>query len=822
MFNETFLKRNEFRTLYGERIYAIAKNIEKLYQKKVKIDEHIHFLKECKRNQLIPKGLRLKTTTFNTKNILLIQSTSIKLRNNLLDHRYREQRMFNIEIKTQNSIIKWYLEDCQPEREHNNDLHWMNKYDQLPKEKLRRTHERKLQDLMERQLRIYNNNNNNNNNNLQQQQPIDTSNVVNLSNINLSNKHLEILSKGLKFVPTPSSLNIIEVIANTENSLYSASTIIKRAAIAEISEFATKWKKPLTSNITKDERILLKEIKSNNNIIVVSADKGGKTVVMNKDMYISKIEDKLKDNKLYEETNDPTKKLKKKINNLAMKLFNKERISESQKLDFNSIDNLPTVRGQPKIHKVGNPIRIITCTRSTILSSISKFTFNLIKQLRETIDNNIMNTDEFISKINAIELEDDDHLMSLDVTELFNNVPINKTIDIVLQRIGQSEKFCQSNLTKSNIKQLLKLCLNNSFFTFNNKYYKQIKGLPMGNILSPLLADLYMHVFINDRLYEIKDRLYRYVDDLFVITKMSKNELESYVAHLNSGRSSIKLTCEYEKNGQLNFLDTTVSRNPIEKKLEVRWFRKETASDRLLHFNSSHHYSIKLNIIRTMVQRIINTTTNNEHQQQDLDILKQMLFKSSYPKQLVERTIQKCLQKSRNLLNSNDPDNQQRVETKFILSLPYVKGMEVLKRKLEKIGIKLYFGYPLKLKSLATSNIKPQSKSVVYQINCSCGKVYNGETKVGFENRMKQHETIIEEDKRDSSSEMVKHHFSTKWQCMFDPQEAVIIDNETNYWKRRKKEAIYSMINNSINKCDSIDNGWTNIIYKETKNKRKN
>jgi hypothetical protein len=45
MIHTTFLKRNEFKTLYGERIYVIAKNIEKLYQKKVKIDEHIHFLK---------------------------------------------------------------------------------------------------------------------------------------------------------------------------------------------------------------------------------------------------------------------------------------------------------------------------------------------------------------------------------------------------------------------------------------------------------------------------------------------------------------------------------------------------------------------------------------------------------------------------------------------------------------------------------------------------------------------------------------------------------------------------------------------------------
>ncbi|CAF5143161.1 unnamed protein product, partial [Rotaria sp. Silwood1] len=89
--NITFLKRNEFKTLYGERIYAIAKNIEKLYQKKVRVDEHIHFLKQCKRYDLIPNGLRLKITTFNKKNIELIHNTSRKLRNNLLEYRYKEQ-----------------------------------------------------------------------------------------------------------------------------------------------------------------------------------------------------------------------------------------------------------------------------------------------------------------------------------------------------------------------------------------------------------------------------------------------------------------------------------------------------------------------------------------------------------------------------------------------------------------------------------------------------------------------------------------------------------------------------------------------------------
>ena len=109
-----------------------------------------------------------------------------------------------------------------------------------------------------------------------------------------------------------------------------------------------------------------------------------------------------------------------------------------------------------------------------------------------------MNTDESISKISTTKLDNDDRLMSLDVTELFNYVPLNKTINIVLERIGQSEKFCQSNLTKSNVTQLLTFSLNNSFFTFNEKIFKQIKGLlprsnnPPRNLQDPSFSGDFM------------------------------------------------------------------------------------------------------------------------------------------------------------------------------------------------------------------------------------------------------------------------------------------------------------------------------------------
>ena len=42
---------------------------------------------------------------------------------------------------------------------------------------------------------------------------------------------------------------------------------------------------------------------------------------------------------------------------------------------------------------------------------------------------------------------------------------------------------------------LTKICISQTTFVFNDKYYKQSEGLSMGNPLSPILSDIYMHYF---------------------------------------------------------------------------------------------------------------------------------------------------------------------------------------------------------------------------------------------------------------------------------------------------------------------------------------
>ncbi len=48
----------------------------------------------------------------------------------------------------------------------------------------------------------------------------DTTNVVNVSKIQSSQQHIQILSKGLKFVSIPRSINTLTDIVNCEKSLF--------------------------------------------------------------------------------------------------------------------------------------------------------------------------------------------------------------------------------------------------------------------------------------------------------------------------------------------------------------------------------------------------------------------------------------------------------------------------------------------------------------------------------------------------------------------------------------------------------------------------
>ena len=65
---------------------------------------------------------------------------------------------------------------------------------------------------------------------------------------------------------------------------------------------------------------------------------------------------------------------------------------------------------------------------------------------------------------------------------------------------------------------------------------------------------------------------------------MNEQQLKNYVNDLNNIKGTIRFTSEYENYDKINFLDTTLTKQTIndEQEIKVRWFRKDTATDRLL------------------------------------------------------------------------------------------------------------------------------------------------------------------------------------------------------------------------------------------------
>ena len=87
---------------------------------------------------------------------------------------------------------------------------------------------------------------------------------------------------------------------------------------------------------------------------------------------------------------------------------------------------------------------------------------------------------------------------------------------------------------------------------------------------------------------------------------------------------------------------------------------------------------------------------------------------------------------------------------------------------------------------------------------------------------MSQHKALIEKASKEAHSEIVQRHYEKLGKCMFDPSKAIIIDNETDYRRRKIKEAIYSEVLNSINKRDKLSEAWAGVLSKNSETIRKN
>ena len=66
-------------------------------------------------------------------------------------------------------------------------------------------------------------------------------------------------------------------------------------------------------------------------------------------------------------------------------------------------------------------------------------------------------------------------MVSFDVSSLFTNVPLEYTMNIILEKVYKDKKV-STKLKKEELRKLLYLCTKEMHFSFNGEIFKQIDG----------------------------------------------------------------------------------------------------------------------------------------------------------------------------------------------------------------------------------------------------------------------------------------------------------------------------------------------------------
>ena len=528
---------------------------------------------------------------------------------------------------------------------------------------------------------------------------------MNLSNYPLSHHHLSLLRKGPKFTPTTfgnplqnkvdlkefSRKLIIKelyhdnemdesLVRNRSNkSFYTTNELINHT-VNNIENLNPDTKIP-QSNITKEERKALTEMKNNENIIIKRADKGGCLIIMNKDYYRDHLvlACHLNKTEIYQKIDkNQDKSVFQKVKALALK-YNEVLTKNEYKYITEFEWSSSPFYVNPKIHKcitliekvktsntdyieLKNPedlsSRPIVSSCNSPTSHLSCLIEKLLKPIVPQLTTYIKDDWHFLRILPKNLPFNEITMYSVDITSLYTSITHELGIEAISYWLTKRQDLIPERFSKEFIIESLNLILKNNNFIFDDQLYNQKEGTAMGNKAAPPYACLVMGYLEETKLFptilpkyfsreqcdQITLYYKRYMDDGF--SPLPNNvSIELFINCLNEMHPCIKFTYEkaklQEQDGKkqqiLNFLDVTVILNE-DNTIETDIYYKETNAHDYLNFNSEHPHHTKVNVPYNLAKRIIVFVSNPQKMNERLEELKQFLLKCDYPESVINKS----------------------------------------------------------------------------------------------------------------------------------------------------------------------------------------
>ena len=263
-----------------------------------------------------------------------------------------------------------------------------------------------------------------------------------------------------------------------------------------------------------------------------------------------------------------------------------------------------------------------------------------------------------------------------------------------------------------------------------------------------------------------------------MLTLKDEDDPTTLLDHLNTQDTRIKFTMEIEQNKHLPFLDVQVNRD--NDGLHTGVYRKPTHTDQYIHFNSQHPNKIKTGIISTLTRRAVNVCSEPKALKQELTHLQRCIH---HPKQVSINYREQC-------------EPQTRHTSPIFIKLPFEgKISQDITRLLRRLaGAEVIFTTGPTLKTLLSANGKqapttsPDPKGVIYNINCSCGENYIGETGRPLAKRIEEHKASVRKADQKSA---ISEHLLENPNHRINWDDITKLTTRTTTIERKLTEAIY-------------------------------
>ena len=593
----------------------------------------------------------------------------------------------------------------------------------------------------------------------------------------------QILSKGVKFIPTPINKNCHKDILKGVDDLlrkyqWSFFPFFKKGAVARFfkksDRFPPAHSVPASvllrcahirrrisrllgeckccypkDNLSYDERQELTRLRTDPNVIT-PVDKGGKWLVTPSNFYEAEGYRQLCNETFYEPLDKNIdvhvrKRLIILLSHLHASGFLSKR--EWMALQPPALIKSRTFYLLPKIHKSDWQFSAIPPCRPIVsdVSSVSRTCASLVEfflaPLARRGKSYVRDSLHVISRLQDVKCPEESFLVTFDVASLYTNIPTEDGINAVKNAFIKFPDPRRPDLT---ILSMLRILLTNNNFIFGEERFLQVQGTAMGCAFGPSYANIFLaeweeHVF----LYHIKPLFWiRFLDDIFMIWNFDENALFTFRNFVNELSPTINVEMTFHKEC-IRFLDLELYKTVNTSNICFRIAFKLTDNHAILDPSSFHPPHIFPSILFAEIYRWMTRSSSYE----DFKTVKRKIFPHWRRQGYTRTTLRNAVRKA------------------FALTLQtptlWRRGFFPCKNVPCKIC-----SYATFIRSIVNNfdnnsyvilhDLDCSSCNVVYGIQCtSCKKMYVGQTSKALNVRISQHLSDI----RCSRATPVAEHF---------------------------------------------------------------